>query len=367
VTDVIVVGGGPAGACLALLLGRRGLEVELLDQSRFPREKPCGEGLLPGGLDVLRTNGLFERVGGEPLSGVRYHVAGGGVRAGFAEGTRGLGQRRLRLDAALFDAAAATPGVRASQSARIDAPLVERGRVTGVVVDGDVRRARVVVAADGSSSTLRRALGLERTAASRRVGIRAHFRLAQQDACRGDIQIFLRPGYELYVTPLPEGEVLVAALAHQDAVQGGLRRAFREWLQREALLREWLDGATQTSELMGRAPLVRRSGSPPPGLVLVGDAAESVDPVTAGGLSLALASAALLGRVLPEALGGDGTALQRFERARAEAVRVHRFLGAGLLGLARYPRLAGRTSRLLDACPRVLAALVGLAAHGIPR
>jgi len=368
VSDVIVVGGGPAGACLALLLGRRGLEVELLEQSRFPRDKPCGEGLLPGGLDVLNENGLAQSVGGEPLSGVRYHVAGGSVRAGFAGAARGLGQKRLLLDAALFEAAAATPGVRARQGARIDAPLVESGRVTGVVVDGEVHRARVVVAADGSSSTLRRALGLERTMAPRRVGIRAHFRLARRDTDRGGIQIFMRPGYELYVTPLPEGEVLVAALAHQDAVPGSLRRAFRGWLDGEPLLRTWLEGATQTSELMGRAPLVRSSGAlPPPGVVFIGDAAASVDPVTAGGLSLALASAALLTRLLPEALAGNAAALPRFETERARAVRVHRRLGTCLLALAARPRLAECARRFLEACPTALGALVGLASRGVPR
>jgi flavin-dependent dehydrogenase len=366
VSDVIIAGGGPAGACLAVFLGRRGLSVELLEQSRFPREKPCGEGLLPGGLAVLRANDLAERASGERLSGVRYHVADRGVRAGFLEDAPGLGQKRLRLDAALFAAAAAAPGVRASQGARIEGPLVEGNRVVGVVVDGEIRRARVVVAADGSSSTLRRALGLERTEPARRVGIRAHFRL-DRPGCRGDIQIFLRSGYELYVTPLPENEVLVAALAHQDAVRGGLRRAFRVWLETEPLLRGWLEGATQTSELMGRAPLVRRSGRPPQGLVLLGDAAESVDPVTAGGLSLAVASAALLGRLLPESLAGDGSALGRFERARAGALRTHRWLGACLLALARRPRLAERTSELLHAYPRALDALVGLAARGVPR
>ncbi|HEX6275492.1 MAG TPA: FAD-dependent monooxygenase [Polyangiaceae bacterium] len=364
-SDVIVVGGGPAGACLAWLLGRRGLEVELLEQSRFPREKPCGEGLLPGGLEALRASGLAGRVGGEPLSGVRYHVADGGVRAAFREDAQGLGQKRLRLDAALFAAAASVPGVRAREGARIEAPVVERDRVVGVVVDGEVRRARAVVAADGSSSTLRRALGLERTAPARRVGIRAHFRLARPVG--RDIQIFLRSGYELYVTPLPENEVLVAALAHQDVVRGGLRQAFRGWLDGEPLLSGWLEGATQTSELMGRAPLVRRSGAPPPGLVLLGDAAESVDPVTAGGLSLAIASATLLGRLLPDALAGDDTALRRFERARAAALCTHRWLGACLLGLARRPRLAKRTGELLQSCPRVLDALVGLAARGVPR
>jgi 2-polyprenyl-6-methoxyphenol hydroxylase-like FAD-dependent oxidoreductase len=367
VSDVIVVGGGPAGACLALLLGRQGIDVELLEQARVPRDKPCGEGLLPPGVEILRAAGLAEAVGGETLTGVRYHVGNGSLRAGFAPAARGVGQKRMVLDAALWNAAARTSHVRAMDGARIDAPLVERGRVTGVIVDGDVRRARWVVAADGSSSTLRRELGMERTVRRRRVGARAHFRLARREPFH-DIQIFMRSGYELYVTPLPRGEVLVAALAFQDAVRNGLRSSFRCWIEREPLLRTWLDGATQTSELAGRAPLVKHVGArSPAGLVFLGDAATSVDPVTAGGLSLALSSAALLSTALPAALAGDGTALPRFERSRARAVRVHRWLGAGLLALAERPRVAEWTRRQLRTRPSALDALVGLVAWGSPR
>jgi len=88
----------------------------------------------------------------------------------------GLGQRRLSLDAALWRAAAKTTGVRAREGVPVQGPLLEAGRVTGVVVDGQPRRAAWVVAAEGSSSTLRRRLGLERTRGPWRMGIRAHFR-----------------------------------------------------------------------------------------------------------------------------------------------------------------------------------------------
>ncbi len=52
-SDVLISGGGVAGSTLAILLGRRGLQVELFERGHFPREKPCGEGLMPAGVAVL--------------------------------------------------------------------------------------------------------------------------------------------------------------------------------------------------------------------------------------------------------------------------------------------------------------------------
>ena len=56
--DVLIVGAGPAGSGLALLLARRGLRVTLFDRARFPREKPCGEAFGPGVRAFLASAGL---------------------------------------------------------------------------------------------------------------------------------------------------------------------------------------------------------------------------------------------------------------------------------------------------------------------
>jgi flavin-dependent dehydrogenase len=175
----------------------------------------------------------------------------------------------------------------------------------------------------------------------------------------------MRPGYELYVTPLPGDEVLVAALAYQDAVRGSLRDAFLRWLWSEPLLRCWLEGASQTSELSGRAPLVRHSTTrTPEGLVLLGDAASSVDPITAGGMTLALVGAELLAKELPAMLSGSTIANRRFERARKKIVRVHRWLGEGLLAIAERPRLTSLVRRFMQAHPGAMRALVDMASEG---
>ncbi|MDB4980468.1 MAG: monooxygenase, FAD-binding protein, partial [Myxococcales bacterium] len=98
--DVAIAGAGPAGATLAVLLGRAGLTVDVFDARRFPREKPCGEGIMPAGVAVLERLGLIDAVGGRRVDGVRYHGFGGTAESGFpaaagAAAPAMLAQRRL--------------------------------------------------------------------------------------------------------------------------------------------------------------------------------------------------------------------------------------------------------------------------------
>ena len=135
--DVLIAGGGPAGASLAILLGCLGFRVELYERSSFPREKPCGEGLMPAGVAVLERMGLAEAVGGEAFFGIRYHAGGHTAEGRFpakngAPAAAGRAQRRFVLDRVLFETAASTPGVAAYTGARVEGSICEGGRVTGV-------------------------------------------------------------------------------------------------------------------------------------------------------------------------------------------------------------------------------------------
>ncbi|TME88113.1 MAG: FAD-dependent oxidoreductase [Chloroflexi bacterium] len=67
--DLAVVGAGPAGAAAALFAARRGHRVVVLDKQAFPRDKPCGEGLMPGGRPALRELGLEDAIVSGPDSG----------------------------------------------------------------------------------------------------------------------------------------------------------------------------------------------------------------------------------------------------------------------------------------------------------
>jgi flavin-dependent dehydrogenase len=364
-TDVLIAGGGVSGSALAILLGRAGLEVELFERGEFPREKPCGEGLMPAGVAVLGRLGLAEAVGGTPLSGVRYHFRGTIATGPFPRvhgvTATGLAQRRAVLDRVLFEAAAATPGVTARTRAAVEAPIVERGRVTGLVVNGMARRAPLTVAADGIHSSLRRALGLDATTRLRRVGMRAHYRLAAGIEIAPWVDILLGADHELYVTPLPEGELLVAALANA-APGAPAESSFDHWCNAQPFLADRLRGADRLTRLRGVTPLTARARRGfAPGAVLLGDAAGSLDPITGGGMTHALECAELLARYAPRAIDEGDTPLAEFESRRRTLLFDYALLTRGLLWLERHPAWIGPALSALRAWPAALSHLVGVA------
>ena len=365
-SDVLIAGGGIAGSTLAILMGRAGLRVELFERDDFPREKPCGEGLMPAGVAVLERLGLMGAVGGVPLSGVRYHFRGTIATGPFPSvngvASTGLAQRRAVLDRVLFEAAAATPGVTARTRAVVEAPIVERGRVAGLLVNGTARRAPLTVAADGAQSPLRRALGLDRATRRRRVGMRAHFQLAPGVEVAPWVDILLGADHELYVAPLPQGELLVAALADTRAVDAPAEALFERWCHAQPWLADRLRGARRLTRLRGVSSLTvgaRRGFAP--GVVLLGDAAGSLDPITGGGMTHALECAELLARDVPRVIDEGDARLAAFERRRRAQLQDYALLTRAMLWLERHPAAIGPALAALRAWPGVLSHLVGVA------
>jgi menaquinone-9 beta-reductase len=365
--DVAIAGGGPAGATLAILLGRRGLRVDLYEARRFPREKPCGEGIMPGGVAVLERLALRAEVGGQALRVVRYHGFGLVASAPLARADRAgpfaLAQRRLRLDEVLLGAARATPGVRVFEEAPVEGAALEGGRAIGLRVGGATQRAALVVGADGLESPVRRSLGLDGPARrSRRLGVRLHFRLAAGRPPSDRLEILVGRGHELYAAPLPDGEILVAGLCDDGALAGDARAALDRWIAEHPFLRELLDGATPITAPAGRTRVDRRArAGHAPGAVLLGDAARASDPLTAGGIAHALATAERLAAVVPRYLAEGDAALLSFERDRHRLLRSHDWLTRALVQIVRRPALARATLRLMRAAPPLMRRLVTVA------
>lgn len=365
-SDVVIAGAGPAGSALAIQLARCGWRVTLVDRADFPREKPCGEGLMPGGVAELGLLGVS--VPAQPFSGVRYRMRGLCVAGQFPDGAmRGTGVRRRDFDAALCRAARAESNVT-WVSGSVDAPLTDaRGAVLGVrLAGGGELRAKLTVAADGASSRIRHALGWdEATAASGkrgRFGVRRHFRLAQGRAVPEWVDIFLSAGLEAYVTPLPAGEVGVALLSDVPGVPAAALFASAEAAHPE--LRELLEGSEAVTAPMGASPLVvrarRRFGE---GVVLLGDAAGNCDPISGGGMTQALMAARMLAETLGTVASRDVSMdlLARFDRERERMLGDYRRLTAVQLAVFRLPPLASVSLRVLDAAPRLFSHLVGVA------
>lgn len=363
--DVLIVGAGIAGSALATLLGRNGFSVELFEQGRFPKEKPCGEGLMPCGVAALERMGLAAAVSGRRFYGVRYHVRNITIEgrfpgvAGYA--SFGRGQRRRDLDQALFRAATATVGVKAFTGTRVDGPLCENGRVVGIRMDGESRRAALVVAADGVNSRFRHQLGLHIPTRRKRVGVCAHFLLASDQEQPPWVDVLVSRGYELYVTPLPNREVMVAALAHAHILTQPIQTLFHHWCGSQPILRSRLEGAQQISPLRTSSPLAGRArAGVGQGVVLLGDAAGSVDPITGCGMALALLTAELLSKYVSCNLKRGSEWLWDFEHARRALLRDHRLLTNLMLYLSDHPRLAYWLLSMVGISPGLLSHLVGV-------
>lgn len=364
--DVLIAGSGIAGSALAIHLGRRGYSVVVFERSYFPREKPCGEGLMPAGVAALDRLGIDAARLGAELLGIRYHFSGHMAEGRFpqngAEAGLGRGIRRRELDAALAEVAAKTPGVTLYTGVRVSGPLFNHARVTGLLVEGQPIRARLIVGADGAQSRLRHALNLNRASRRKHLGLCMHFRRPPGVKPRAYVEIFLGRGHELYVTPLLNGEILVAALAEVDAIEGRVEELFRRWCEAQPKLAPIVRDADPASELLVTSPLAGRAQRRVlPGFALLGDAAGFTDPITGAGMTLALQSAEMLAEHL--AAKSDWTAglLGSFDCAREKMLRDCRWLTAAILWLGKHPPLIGPALNTLRAAPPLLSHLLGVA------
>ena len=171
--DLLIVGGGPAGAVTALYAARKGLTTFLLDKSRFPRDKICGDAVSGKAIAILRDLQLEDAVA--DLAGVRFRkVVFGSAkhveaevdldRARKRDFVIGYVMRRRVFDAFLFERARAAATTCLEEFA-VEDLLWQDGRVCGVVgrdKSSGLKRefhARIVVGADGYRSIVARKIG----------------------------------------------------------------------------------------------------------------------------------------------------------------------------------------------------------------
>ncbi len=360
--DILIAGGGPSGLAVAIRAARRGFRTVLLERAAGVPDKACGEGLMPAGLRELEALGalaLIEARDRAPFRGIRYvQEDGSSVEGRFSEGD-GMGIRRTALSAALSSCASAA-GVELRRDC-VRAARVEDG-VIAVDTDAGELRARLLVAADGLHSPLRKAAllnGKEKPRAARRFGVRRHFAL---DPWTDLVEVHWAAGVEAYVTPISAEVVNVAFLWSTPVSRSGPAATFEDHLRRFPVLEARLKGRTATSEIRGIGPLLQRvRARGKDRLALVGDAAGYVDAITGQGLSLAFASAALLVEALPEDLSQDlGPALRRYDRSLRGRWLRYALPAKVLLALARRPALRRRALRLTVRFPVLFRTLLGM-------
>ncbi|CAM5635208.1 FAD-dependent oxidoreductase [Streptomyces viridifaciens] len=380
-TDICVVGGGPAGLTLALLLVRSGLRVTVLERSRSLDRAYRGEILQPGGQALLDELGV--------LGPARAHGAVEHDRFLLEEHGRvlidgdyrrlpgpyncllSLPQRHLLTE--LLAACERHEGFRQFAGAKATALIEEGGFVRGVVAGGAgdspdrVVRARCVVAADGRFSKVRSLAGI----GYRRQELFSQdvlwFRLSappRTDTRRPcDVRVFRAGGNPvLSYRSVPEALQLGWTLPH-----GGFRKLADRGIGH--IVDQLVDAAPEYADLIrqeitgfGDVSLLDVfSGSAEhwvrDGLLLIGDAAHTHSPIGAQGINLAVRDAVAAHPVLVEAVrGGDAGAarLAPYERqrrpeveriTRIQQVQSRMMLSTGRISSTVRPRAAALVSR----------------------
>lgn len=363
-SDVIVVGAGPAGTATALQLARSGVDVTILERLHFPRTKVCGEYLSIAALHALCDLGLEDcvadayRIGGIALAAfgsepVRLRLPAHGARA-LARST--LDDRLLR--------AALTAGARLVRGAFMH-DVLERSAVRVVYRDerGDVqsRRTRVLVGADGAWSAVATRNGLAAT--QRRGGRWAVGGHLTRQAPNDELEMYVGTGGYFARNPLTHDSVNAMLVLPQPAlpeetdaivasITGGRRRFDESVLERRVAV-----GPLRYAPL---SILDER-------VILTGDAAGLLDPFTGQGVACALRLSFGATRAIMACLAGDPFA--RVARAYVKEWRAivgpRRLLSLFIDTLIRSPFLRSRARRgalrHADVAEKMLAVVAGAA------
>ncbi|QDL39175.1 NAD(P)/FAD-dependent oxidoreductase [Rhodoferax sediminis] len=298
--DVLVVGAGPAGSAAAQLLARGGRDVVLIDQHAFPRDKACGDGLIPDAHEALRRLSVWDAVMGEaqPARFVRCV----GPRGGRIDVPAMLAVLpRRRLDEIVCRAAVAA-GARMFAPLRFIQPLEDGDAVVGARLQhGEVTRelrARWVVLATGAVPQALLAAGMALRHTPSGVALRGYVKHEAPAASINALEVVwhrtLAPGYG-WIFPCPGGvfNIGVGTLDRPTRQPGGeanLRQVFDDFTRIHTPARELLAGGTLLGPLKG-APLrctLEGARLSRPGLLVTGEAAGSTYSFTGEGIGKAL-------------------------------------------------------------------------------
>ncbi len=350
--EVVVVGGGPAGAATAWALAREGADVLVIDRARFPRDKICAEYLSPQASRILSDMGVLdeiERTNPAHLAGMRVRAPNGFVANGEF-------------------------GLRVTDVTR-EASLRIRG-VNAIGPDGAPVSisARYVVGADGLRSVIARRLGLVKTSRiwPRRIALVAHYRKVQGVTDMGEMHV----EYDGYfgIVEVGDGLMNVAVVVPQSRAReiGEDKTAFFEqWIAARPHLAERFQGAERITEVRATGPFATASHRAwSPGAALVGDAADFFDPFTGEGIYAALRGGELLAPYLLEALErsaeDEARVLAGYDRGRKREFggkwKLERIVGMAIA----YPYFLNNAAKVLSRRKDMADLLVGVAGDFIP-
>lgn len=353
-TEVLIVGGGPAGSTAAALLAAAGRSVTVIEKERFPRFH-IGESLLPYSAPLFRRLGVWDRLqnqGFQRKLGAQF-IFEPGQRASRLDFQKSLDRdlslafqvRRAELDQLLLDNAR-DQGAEALEGLSVDRVLFEESRAVGAEVrdaEGNLRvlRAKVVIDATGRDTLLGRQLGLKRKdEALRQAALFGHFKGAEMGLGPegGDILVVGGEYGWFWLIPLDQDTTSVGVVfpsrvlrAARSVEQGSSQAVFDLLVAQSPEVSKRLRNARCSRPVEAAADFSYRCKQfVGDGWMLVGDAAGFLDPVFSSGVFLAMSTAARAADLLVKRLRAGGPV------RRKDLIGYERFAARGFDRFRRY-------------------------------
>jgi 2-polyprenyl-6-methoxyphenol hydroxylase-like FAD-dependent oxidoreductase len=340
-TEVLVIGGGPAGLAAGIAARLKGFEVVIADGAKPPIDKACGEGLMPQTVVALRELGVIIHPSeGRKLQGIRFIDGTTSVEAKFPA-TPGLGVRRTVLHQRLLERAQEC-GIYLLWNSPVSRLTADRAIVGGATI-----QPKWVIGADGIRSRVRRWIGLD-SFSQKHVRF-AHSRHYRIPPWTDSVEIHWGRNSQVYVTPLLAEETCVVLVSRDPEMR--FEDVWREFPR----LADRLSSAQVSSPQRGaitatyRLRRVYREN-----LALSGDASGGIDAITGEGLGLGFRQALALSDALKT---GE---LERYQVAHRRLARRPLLMSHLLLFLGKNPQLRRGVFGTFERDPALFARLLAM-------
>ncbi len=345
-SDVIVIGGGPAGSCAATLLAKAGRSVRVLERERFPRFH-IGESLLPYNTAIFDELGVTAKLhaAGFPLKkGAQFHLGNGSKGTAFVFGAGRFTRypEAFQVERSLFDEIllrhAAECGAAVEEGVEVERIEADAEGVTVQMQGGERHRGRMVIDASGRGNVTGSQEGLKvLNPKLKKLAVFGHYEGVRVDADSkgGDTVIIRQEDHWFWLIPLRldgggSGKVSVGAIVDRDAFAASGEKGpefLDRLIQASPPVRERLSQARLVSPIHVTSDFsYRNSRLWSSRCVRVGDAAGFIDPIFSSGVFLAMfsARAAVAAVETSLKLGDDGsTAFAQYEQRVQSAMSIY--------------------------------------------
>jgi flavin-dependent dehydrogenase len=382
--DILVLGAGPAGIAISMLMARRGYSVEILDPAFFPRKKICGEFLNPQAVRWIEEQKLLsslQNIQPFPVHGMKIHdIEGRSFTGRYSANQKeneitGYAVMREAFDTFML-ARARDEGVKIQEGFRALSLLFNDSGVHGVEgVDPDGKRfernAQILIGADGRNNLIGRSFGWVRPIRGlKKYAFQTYMDNVPKLSNFGEVHL-VRDGY-IGIAPLSATLANIALVIDESVHPGGDADPAKYLIKRirESSLAQRLGNLMPTGGVMTAGPLAfetkRTSGHR---TMLVGDTCGFIDPFTGEGINYAFLSANLAAEVLHHAFqtsSFEDRTLQAYDQKRRQ-VFSRKWMMSRFLQLAiGHPKLAQSLVRRFSRKQELANTIVGAVGSAVP-